>query len=82
VLSFQDSSEHAHVCQQSCSVEQSLSMLCCCLQPAELPQGPNLPERRRDDIPAGDPKEKPGGGNQGDKTREAPPAKPQEKPSK
>lgn len=45
-------------------------------QTKELPSGPKLPERRPDDIPAGNPKEKPSEGAP-DK-REAPPTKERE----
>jgi hypothetical protein len=60
----------------------SFSRALCCKRPCapqqeKLPQGPELPERRRDDVPAGNPKEKPGT-DTGEKTREAPPAKPKE----
>ncbi|GLI70305.1 hypothetical protein VaNZ11_015255 [Volvox africanus] len=44
--------------------------------PKELPNAPKLPERRPDDIPAGNPKEKPSEGAP-DK-REAPPSKDRE----
>ncbi|PNW82094.1 hypothetical protein CHLRE_06g273550v5 [Chlamydomonas reinhardtii] len=45
--------------------------------PKELPNAPRLPERRPDDIPAGNPKEKPGQQGTPDQ-REAPPSKDRE----
>ncbi|GLC40920.1 hypothetical protein PLESTB_000966700 [Pleodorina starrii] len=44
--------------------------------PKELPSAPKLPERRPDDIPAGNPKEKPAEG--APEKREAPPSKDRE----
>ncbi|EFJ52863.1 hypothetical protein VOLCADRAFT_102817 [Volvox carteri f. nagariensis] len=44
--------------------------------PKELPSAPKLPERRPDDIPAGNPKEKPSEG--APEKREAPPSKDRE----
>ncbi|KAJ9534299.1 hypothetical protein QJQ45_007035 [Haematococcus lacustris] len=49
---------------------------------ADLPSGPTMPERRRDDVPAGTPKEKPGKADPDTKPREAPAEKPKEAPSK
>ncbi|PNH04880.1 hypothetical protein TSOC_008908 [Tetrabaena socialis] len=46
--------------------------------PKELPNSPKLPERRPDDIPAGNPKEKPPPPDK----REAPPSKEKETPRK
>jgi hypothetical protein len=46
----------------------------------EMPSGPKMPERRPDPIPAGNPKEKPGEGE--DARREAPPPKKDESPKK
>ncbi|KAI8471405.1 MAG: hypothetical protein J3K34DRAFT_417573 [Monoraphidium minutum] len=40
---------------------------------SEMPEGPKMPERRPDPIPAGNPKERPSEGG-GDDKREAPPA--------
>eukprot|EP00798_Chlamydomonas_sp_ICE-L_P009991 gene9991-7872_t len=40
----------------------------------EMPEGPKMPERRPDPIPAGNPKEKPGGGDDAETSREEPPA--------
>jgi hypothetical protein len=45
-------------------------------QQKEMPKGPNMPERRPDPIPAGNPKEKPPAG---EPQTETPPEKPKEK---
>ncbi|GBF92835.1 hypothetical protein Rsub_05454 [Raphidocelis subcapitata] len=41
---------------------------------SEMPEGPKMPERRPDPIPAGNPKERPNEGGGKEERREAPPA--------